>query len=279
MCSKYNGNKELGAFLRLKREQMDPAFFGISVDSRRRTTGLRREEIAQLAHIGLSWYTWLEQGRPITVSSKILVKLSKLLNLEDEEIRYIFSLANRTVPGHLIKNCCVSPLVNNFLKSLHYSPAFVLDKYYNILLWNDAFNKVLFNIENTPANERNLVKIAFTNDDFKEKCVNREVVLRDILSHFRLACSQSDNDVGFDKIITELSLNSPLFNKYWSEHYIANTINRTKKIIHPTLGEMLFEHTSYYLADNINSQLLMYIETPVPGSETEKKIKEYIDGL
>lgn len=276
---KHSKNKELGSFFRQKRERMDPISYGIHNCSRRRTPGLRREELAEMAGVGLSWYTWLEQGRNIAVSIKILEKLSRLFNLTNEEIYYVFSLANKTTPAHLITPPHVSPLIKRFLSTLTYAPAFILDKYYNIILWNNAFSKILFNIESIPINERNLIKIAFTNNEFKSKCDDYELVLRDIISNFRLAFSQSENDKVFENLISELLNDSCLFSKYWGEHYIAKNTNRTKTITHPILGELVFEHTAYFLADSINTQLSMYVESPIVGSETEKKIMNFIENM
>ncbi|EPK4722931.1 helix-turn-helix domain-containing protein [Klebsiella oxytoca] len=272
-------NRELGSFFRLKREQMDPVKLGINDCSRRRTPGLRREELAEMAGVGLSWYTWLEQGRNIAVSNKILVKLSRIFNLSNEEIFYVFSLANRAIPSYLLTPPDISPLIERFLNGLTYSPAFILDRYYNIIFWNNAFNKVLFNIESKPVEDRNLIKLAFTDDEFKSKCSDYESVLEDITSNFRLAFSQSENDKIFENLISELLKKSHLFSQFWRRHSIATNTNRTKAVIHPVLGKLIFEHTSYFLADSRNIQLSMYVESPATGSETELKIMNYIDNL
>jgi len=271
-----NRHVELGHFLRKKREKLSPETVGIKTYSRRRTPGLRREEVALLASIGLSWYTWLEQGKPISISYQSLKKIARALRLNQQEVRYVFSLANLVVPKENPRSDYIIESVANVINNLSFSPAFVLDQCFNIVLWNKALTLLFPDIELIPPEKCNLLTICFTSDAFRKMCVNWEDVCREILAKFRVSHGKYIGDPNFNRVIKYLRKKSSFFEQLWNEHYIAPEENMTKVFIHSELGALTFEHTAFTLAGNENTHLKMYIETPIPGSDSEAKIKKQL---
>jgi transcriptional regulator with XRE-family HTH domain len=153
---------ELANFLRSRRERISPQDVGLPSGARRRTPGLRREEVAVLAGVGLSWYTWLEQGREISVSATFLENLSRTLKLDAAERRHLFLLAHHRHPPEPGKTwCVVPPLVHRLMADLPMRPAYVLNLRWDVLAWHAAADKV-FAFSSVPTERRNFLWLLFT---------------------------------------------------------------------------------------------------------------------
>lgn len=164
MYTEITRYKELADFLKTRRSKVSPSQAGLSSSIRRRTPGLRREEIAQLAGIGITWYTWLEQGRPIQVSAQVVESLSRVLFLDKEERNHLYQLANLPLPiDTLTPQETVTPILQHVLDSLYLSPAILINQRWNVIAWNQAACIVLGDFLHMSDRERNIVWAMFTN--------------------------------------------------------------------------------------------------------------------
>lgn len=184
-CRMKRKNMELAAFLKSRREQILPKEKGFSRTNKRRAKGLRREELAALADVGLTWYTWLEQGRDITVSSYFLNRLSKILSLEPLEREHLFILAQNRRPEETTETETEVPeIIKHLIKDLEFSPCYVWNLNWDILDWNPAA-EYLFRFSTYPKSERNFIWLLFTKPLMKKLITNYESQANDILSSFR----------------------------------------------------------------------------------------------
>ncbi|ALS00519.1 hypothetical protein ATZ33_03770 [Enterococcus silesiacus] len=273
----YTKNKELGHFLKSRRQMISPVQVGIPDSKRRRASGLRREEVAWLSNVSISWYTRLEQGKEIQVSSQVLLSVAKTLHLNADETIYSLNLAGFS--SGLYENIPlekVSHMVQHVLDSFVTAPAIVLDIYWNIIAWNSISCSLFYDFEQLEPCDCNLLKLLFLNSDFKKlyQQPTWEMKAKITLANFRRSFIQTINDEQFLSLIEQLSILSPEFNTWWSDHNIASEHELTKTIVHPQLGELIFEHTSYPLSDKDN--LKMYVNLPKKDSTTEKKITHFI---
>lgn len=268
--------KELGDFLKTRRAKISPSQVGLPVGLRRRTPGLRREEVASLAGIGITWYTWLEQGRPIQVSSQVLESLSRVLMLEEQEIIHLYTLAQQTPPTAVPASIeAVNPMLQHVLDSLTLSPSIILDGRWNILAWNKAASAIFLDYSRIEVSKRNSLHIMFTNKTYKCLFPNWEFLAKGMLARFRAACSKFIDDPWLVEMVNHLRAESREFNEWWHLHHVESEQEIYKTIQHPTLGVLSFEHTSFLVCDD--TQLKMTINTPLAGTDTGAKIKRLLD--
>ena len=231
-----------------------------------------------MAKIGISWYTWLEQGKPIKVSRRVLENICTVLNFTRKEVEYVFSLADLAPPR--VHTFCdgVKSSYKNMLDSLFFSPAFIIDRFFNIIYWNKCFDFVFPDINLLCEKERNLLLIAFTNENYKIYCSDWQKTAREVLSQFRLSYSKFIDEPQFYNNIERLKKESAFFRECWAENYVSPERSLIKIVFHPELGELVFEQTSYVLDAEEQSLLKAYIETPVLGTDTEMKICRVLSG-
>lgn len=267
--------KELGDFLKSCRAKILPSQVGLPEGIRRRTPGLRREEVAFLSGIGLTWYTWIEQGRPIQISSQILESLARTLLLDSNEIRHLYTLAQRTLPADVpIDNATANTMLQHVLDNLHFSPATIQDARFNIIAWNRAAAKILFDYSQINASKRNLLRIMFTNEDYKKRFADWELSAQKMTACFRTVYGTLVGDPWIEDFVNELRSESKEFDLLWSMHNVKADERIIKIINHPILGELKFEFTNYSVISDSNLKLSIF--TAVPGSDTEEKIKEFL---
>ena len=204
--------QELSDFLRNRRGRIAPADVGLPATNRRRTPGLRREEVAQLAGVSATWYTWLEQKRPIGVSSGVLDSLARVLRLDPAERMQLFQLALRQpVLESLSKRETVSPLIRRLLDQTDPIPAFVLGRRWDVLAWNRAALAFFFDFEQVPANERNTLWLIFTNSTLRSLLVDWRSRAQDTLARFRADYGRHAGDAHFVQLVERLKSVSPEF--------------------------------------------------------------------
>lgn len=266
--------KELGDFLKTRRAKILPSQVGLAEGIRRRTPGLRREEVALLSGIGLTWYTWLEQGRQIQVSSQVLESLSRVLMLDKQEVMHLYTLAQQAPPDSFhAYNETVNPMLQNVLDSLKYSPSMILDIRWNVIAWNKSAEIVFIDFSKINVCNRNLIRIMFTNENYKQLFPDWEAQAKGTLARFRAACGKIIEDPWLSNFIKELRSESKEFNQWWPMHDVEPDQEIFKEILHPVLGQLRFEHTSFLVAEDTNFK--MYVNTPLAKEDTEK-IVEYI---
>lgn len=269
--------KELGDFLKTRRAKISPSQVGLSEDlRRRRTPGLRREEVAHIAGIGLTWYTWLEQGRAIQVSAEVLESLSKVLMLNEQERIHLYTLARQALPANIPSyQETVSPMLQHVLDNLLLSPSFIMDTRWNIIAWNKAASVVFTDFSKMDASKRNMVWMMFTHYDYKKLFIDWEFHAQGMLARFRSSTGQYIEDSWLVKFIEDLKGESEEFNLWWSLHDVRRNSEIYKKLIHPIVGELIFEFSSFDVLDNSNLKLI--VNTPFSESDTYRKVKSLLD--
>jgi transcriptional regulator with XRE-family HTH domain len=232
---------ELADFLRQRRAQVAPERAGIEPNGRRRTPGLRREEVAQLAGVGLSWYTWLEQGRDIKPSAQVLDALARVLELDSGERAHLFHLARVELPLPDAGYAAEAPAeLQALLDALTPHPAYLLGPRTDVLAWNRAATGLLGVPACAPDGPPNLLWWLFTSTE--RRGAQWEDTARATLARFRAEHAQRIGDPGFARLIDALERDSDRFRTLWSEHEVLTGHLGTKRIDHPTLGPLRLYH-------------------------------------
>ena len=265
--------KELGNFIKTRRERIHPSQVGISDTSRRRTLGLRREEVAMLAGIGVTWYTWLEQGCHIQISPSVLHSIARVLMLNEYETLHLFELAKLTPEKPLQPIQTLKPIFQHVLDSLVYSPAILLDIYWNVVGWNAAYTAAFVDVSQIDISHRNLIKMMFTHSEYQKRFENWEIKAKEMLARFRVSCAGYSKDPWLRRGIESLREESEEFNTWWPLHEVEPEREITKTIRHPEVGNLFFEHTVFMTPEN---ELRLHIDTPLRHTETEAKLKQLL---
>jgi transcriptional regulator with XRE-family HTH domain len=254
----------LADFLRKRRATLTPAEVGLPNGFRRRTPGLRREEVAQLANIGTSWYVWLEQGRDVHPSAQVLESLAQALQLTVNERRHLFLLAGQSSPpASLPLEETASPALRQLIAALDPSPAYALGRRWDYLSWNRAAD-LLFGISQLAGSgpyARNLVWRMFTNPARREHPL-WELLARTTLAEFRAASARYPGDRGFDELIAELKRVSSEFSQWWPHHDVRRSVDGHKVMEHPILGRLEFEQTNLQALNDPDFRIVVYLPDP-----------------
>lgn len=268
--------KELADFLKTRRAKILPSQVGLSSALRRRTPGLRREEVAQLAGIGVTWYTWLEQGRPIHVSAQVIESLSKVLLLDKQERIHLYLLANQPLPADIPGyQGTVSPILQHVLDSLVFCPSLVMDQRWNVIAWNKAACLLLGDFSKMNVRERNIVWAMFTDNKYRQLFVDWNLHARGLVGRFRSTCGQYIEDSWLAQFIDDLKMQSIEFNLWWPLHEIQSNGEVYKQLNHPVVGILDFEVSNFDISDN--SGLKLIVHTPLLGTDTATKMKLLLD--
>ncbi|MCQ4241802.1 helix-turn-helix transcriptional regulator [Stutzerimonas stutzeri] len=249
---------ELADFLRSRRERITPQEVGLPAGGRRRTPGLRREEVAALAGVGLSWYTWLEQGRDIGVSAAFLENLSRTLKLDATERRHLFLLAHQRLPPEPGKTwCAVPPLVDRLMADLPLRPAYVLNLRWDVLAWNAAADKV-FGFSSVPAERRNLLWLLFTAPSMRALLDPWEDQALQILSSFRRDFVRAPLDPDIGTLVRDLEKVDPDFRDWWRQQDIHGPCQGIRYFQVDEIGPVVFDHTSLSIDVDRDLRLVYY---------------------
>jgi transcriptional regulator with XRE-family HTH domain len=249
---------ELASFLRSRRERLAPEDVGLPPGFRRRTPGLRREEVAQLAGVGVTWYTWLEQGRPINVSSQVLEAVARTLRLDDSERRHLLTLAGVPDPTAPDGPVC-EPALRELVDALDPYPAVLVSARYDILAWNRTEAALMGDLSALPERYRNLLWMMFTQPALQELLVDRNDVAYAV-ARFRGSMADHLGEPGWTRLVDELSAVSPEFVEIWERHDVAQATSRTKRYMHPKLGLIQLLATSLLPAERPGVRLV--VSTP-----------------
>lgn len=267
--------QELGDFLRTRRARLAPEDLGLPRGSRRRAPGLRRAEVAQLAGISVDWYTWLEQGRPITVSTQLLESLVRALHLNASEREHLFFLAHQQPPpARPIEPETVSPMLQRFLDHQGLSPAFVSGRRWDVVAWNEAARVVFSDFEQMTSFERNSVWRLFTSPAQRQLLVDWEGHARRVLAQFRATCGRYPGDPRLTELVHDLMLRSPEFRAWWPDHEVLSPEEGCKTLNHPQVGYLMFEHITFQVVDA--PDLIVNVYTPLDEADTPAKISRLL---
>ncbi len=254
--------QELADFLRMKREKLSPQAVGLPSGTRRRTPGLRREEVAALAGVGLTWYTWLEQGREINASVEFLEDLARVLKLDATERYHLFLLAHQRPPvvaGH--QWCQVTPLVRRLLDDLPLRPAYVMNLSWDIIAWNPAADR-LFAIAERQPEQRNMLWMLFADPELNQRLMGWQEQAPQILASFRRDYARAPQDATMLQRIQALSDVSPQFRQLWQQHDIHGRCQGQRTFLVAGAGEVTFEHASFIVDEDNHLRLVMYSAQP-----------------
>ena len=251
---------KLRHFLRTRRERISPEEVGLVNVERRRTPGLRREEVAALAGVGVSWYTWLEQGRHINVSEGIVHAISNALRLDSCERRYFFRLAGLNPPRRTDgeRRDDVFPHMRALVEGWSSSPAYLTDRYGRIELAN-ASARSLFRLN---ASGDNCLENFFTDADTRAKYPDTERVARGLVADFRAQSARFPDDPEFGRIAERLGRTSPKFAELWGRHEVDDPYQNVRKFAHPRTGVMTFDRVLMRMPEYAESVLTVYIAQP-----------------
>ncbi|WP_458094268.1 helix-turn-helix transcriptional regulator [Roseomonas sp. WA12] len=265
----------LGAYLKDRRTRLDAAALGFSA-SRRRTAGLRREEVAQRANISVTWYTWLEQGRGGAPSADVLNRIARALMLTDVEREHLFLLGLGRQPEVRYRAAeGVSPRLQRLLDAMEFSPAIIKTATWDIVAWNQAASVVLTDYSKLPPDERNILRLMFGQSRIRAAQHDWDSVARFVVSAFRADAARAGAMSEVGQLVDELCRMSPEFATLWRENDVGAHGGGTKRLRHPTLGTIELEYSSFAVEERPDLGLLVY--NPV-SSANAALIRELVTG-
>ncbi len=268
----------LADFLRTRRARLRPEQFALPTLPKRHTPGLRREELAQLVGVGISWYTWLEQGRDIQVSDHVLSRLAEILQLDEEERQHLFLLARGPIPA-LRKRDSESPTslaTYQAILDAFIHPAQLIDRRLNVVAWNESANRLFGDYASLSERERNVAWSTFMNPSQRERFVHWERAARSCIAFFHALSDQYSDEVWLTELIADLQEASPEFRAWWPQHDIRLTCNGSGEINHPLVGRLALQQT--ILAVPERPDWGMVVSTPLTQEDTVAKLRALMTG-
>jgi transcriptional regulator with XRE-family HTH domain len=248
--------RELGAFLSSRRASLQPAEFGLP-ERPRRTPGLRREEVASLAGMSVSWYSWLEQGRDIQASTDTLRRLAKVLKLNQVESSHLFALSSREAP-EIVAGGEIGEGLEMLVNAISV-PAYIRNTRLDILAWNDPIAKLFVDYGALQVHERNTLRLMFLYQPYRRLILDWEQMARGTLSTFRAARAQAQDKRPFDSLVDELSELSPEFALWWKDTHVQGFDEGEKRLLHPDGGHIQFHYVAMTPAARPDLSLVTYI--------------------
>lgn len=268
MSSDFIGDKRLGAYLRDRRTKLDPAAFGFSTQ-RRRTAGLRREEVAQLANISPAWYTWLEQGRGGAPSADVLDRIARALLLTDVEREHIFLLGlGRPPEARYRATGGITPRLQRVLDTLDPSPALIRTATWDVVAWNRAAAAVLVDYGALAPQERNVLRMMFLDPRARAVQYDWQSVARLVVGAFRVDVARAGAEAAVTDLVNELCRLSPEFDAMWRDNSVHAHGESVKRIMHPVIGPFSFEYSAFGVDGR--TDLTMVIYNPATDADRDK---------
>lgn len=262
---------ELADFLRTRRGALQPEDVGLPpATGRRRTPGLRREEVALVAGVGATWYTWLEQGRDVRASVEVLEAIARGLRMTDAEREHLLLLGRGQATPAAGPPESASPTLRRLVEGLDPNPAYVLGRRWDYLCWNRAYTLVMGDPLDWPPEQRNALWITFMDPVRASLVDDFEVAARRMLARFRADHSRHVGDPCFERLIEDLRTASPTFRALWSAHEVRGSGEGRKVLRHPSGETLVLEHATFRHAENPEQRLLLY----TPDAPTRAWIEE-----
>ena len=267
--------QELADFLITRRQRLQPDQVGLPNTGRRRTPGLRREEVATLAGISLTWYTWLEQGRDIQVSDQVVASLVNALKLTDSEAAHLYTLTGVAEPASATPFTEeINPILQRTIDTWPLSGVVVIDSRWNFVATNKLAEQFAEHIVGHPLVGQNLLREMFTDKNFYRVIGNWQNVASNMVGRFRQLYAAQTNDVDLASFVKQLRQDSPAFDKLWSQHDIVPEVERGKTMLFPKDVAVYFDETNFIVGDN--TALHLYAFTPSDAA-TVTKINHIFD--
>lgn len=258
----------LGIYLKERRAKLDPAAFGFS-PARRRTAGLRREEVAQRANISPTWYTWLEQGRGGAPSADVLDRIARALMLTDLEREHLFLLGLGHPPEvRYRKDEGVTPRLQRVLDALEPSPALIRTAIWDVVAWNRAATVMLIDYGSLPPEQRNILRFVFLDPSARAVQYDWESVARFVVGAFKIDAARAGAAADVEPLVDELCRLSPEFKVMWGDNDLRSHGEAVKHIKHPVLGPIGFEYSAF--AVDGRPDLSMVVYNPVTQADLDR---------
>ncbi|CRM75918.1 MULTISPECIES: helix-turn-helix transcriptional regulator [Pseudomonas] len=249
--------REFGKFLSSRRARLEPKEFGLP-EGPRRTQGLRREEVAVLAGVSVSWYTWLEQGRDIQPSPDALRRIAKVLKLDRIESAHLFALSALEAPA-VEAGGGVSAGLEMLVRAINPIPAYVRNSRLDILAWNDAIAELFVDYGSLEPHERNTLRLLFLYIPYRTLILDWEQMARGMISAFRASRALAQDKAPFDSLIEELSALSPEFREWWQDTEVKGFDEGRKRLLHPVSGYIDFTYVALTPEGRPDLSMVTYI--------------------
>jgi transcriptional regulator with XRE-family HTH domain len=262
--------RELGAFVRSRRERMTPEQVGLPPSRRRRTPGLRREEVAQLAGVGVTWYTWLEQGRDINPSAEVLDAIARTLQFDSYEHSHLFTLAG--VATTTIADQCMHlwPTAQPLLDQLEPFPACIVNDRLDLLAFNRVYASFFTDLDAIAIEDRNLLWLAFTHPEMRQAIVDWDDVVGRMVAEYRALMAEHLDEAPWKTLVARLQSASPEFSAFWERHDVRGVESRTKRALHPTAGLLSLDYTNLWFGQRHGTRIIAF--TP-SDDRTRRRLK------
>ncbi len=251
--------EELASFLRSRREATDPVSVGLRPGSRRRTPGLRREELAQLSGISVTWYTWLEQGRDISVSREVIESLARVLRMTPPEREHLFTVAGLALPARSVGPPEVDDTLRRLVQTLDPNPAFVVNPWWDLLTYNEAYSFLHGGLDARPPAERNVLWLFFADDPARSLIVNWPDEARQLVGQLRARLGQYPGDLRGRELVAALTAAGAKFAELWQEHSTARFRGYRKKYRHPAAGLLSLDIIALAAASDEQQRLIVML--------------------
>jgi transcriptional regulator with XRE-family HTH domain len=261
---------KLGDFIRLHRENIKPEDVGLPANGRRRTPGLRREELAQLCTVSPTWLTWLEQGRPISASAKVLAKMADVMSLTPSERAYLFKLADKldpALPNEMDQGTGCQAFDLNAIVNAIKTPAYILDQQWDALAWNRAAKELFVGwLDQAKPQKRhnatpqpNLLKFMFLEPNAHLLITDWKDRANRLVAEFRADCGKYADQPPLSGMIENLMRDSSDFKRWWNSHHVAGRAGGTRRFAHPLKGQLTFEQVTLTLSIRRGFKLVMLL--------------------
>jgi hypothetical protein len=264
---------ELASFLRAQRRRLTPADVGLpegNASGRRRTPGLRREEVAQLSGVSVTWYTWLEQARDISASAQVIDALARALLLDADQHWHLRELAGLPVPEPESPRQDMLPRLQTLVEAVTPSPATIYDVHFDYLVWNEPYVRVRHDPATMPAGRRNMIWMMFTDPVNRARMNRWEPAARAVLSQFRIAAGRHPGDPRFAELVAALNHASPEFRDWWAEYSVRPFKPATITIDHPRAGPIRLQ--MFQLRPVDQPGLILVIQVPASQADQTRVI-------
>ena len=262
----------LGAFLRTRRARLQPQEVGLPARNRRRTPGLRREEVAELANIGVSWYTLLEQGHDVHPSRQVLESVAQALRLTPAEEQHLFLLAFQELPAKPIaEEAQITPALQRVVDALDPHPAFLIGRRWDVLTWNRAADLLFRFQEACPPHSLNVVWRFFKRKP-RTLDLHWEKQAQNLVAQFRADYARYPSDASFQEIIEDLQRVSPEFRQWWEQQDVRGLPDGPRAMQHPTLGLLEFDHVTFQTSITPDLRVKVYAASPATLSKLEQAL-------
>ncbi|HEV2652353.1 MAG TPA: helix-turn-helix transcriptional regulator [Rhizomicrobium sp.] len=258
----------LGTYLKDRRAKLDPVAFGFPL-ARRRTPGLRREEIAQRANVSATWYTWLEQGRGGAPSADVLDRISHAMMLTDAEREHLFLLGLGRPPEVRYRAPQgITPRLQRLLDTLEHSPAFIRTATWDVIAWNRAATVVLTDYSTLAEGQRNVLRMMFRDSRVRALQSNWQHVARYVVASFRADVARAGASGSVQSLVDELCATSPEFAAMWRDNNVQAHGDGAKVLHHPTVGALSMEFSAF--AVDGRPDLSMVVYNPSTAADVDK---------